>query len=72
MKVLSLMFIPLLFVVFGCQKDNSILESEPDLKMRPLSTQEQIIVEADQSFSFNLMKEIVESDTADNIFISPL
>ncbi len=72
MKLHDLIFLILLVLLFGCQKDKTILEIDEPQKMRPLTFQETQLVEADHSFSFKLMNEIIVQDTSKNIFISPL
>ena len=62
---LFLIFI-FLFLTFGC---NLVDSTEP---LRELSSAEQYLVEADNSFGFKLFKEINAKEVDSNVFISPL
>ena len=60
------------WISFSCQKDLSSVDDQKKSTLRPLSSQESIIVESDQNFSLKLFKAISESASNSNLFISPL
>ncbi|MBN2011704.1 serpin family protein [candidate division KSB1 bacterium] len=73
MKIRLLFLFAAIFLFPGCQQD-PIIVGPPvsDNTVRSLSKGEMQIVEADQSFAFNLMNQLTPMDTSKNLFISPL
>ncbi len=71
----SLTNILLLFIIFflsSCTKDLSPLDDGSQTQVRPLNTQEALIVESDQKFSLKLFQAISVAQSESNLFISPL
>ena len=55
-----------------CSSDFSPLNDQTQINIRPLTKSEQQLVKTTQNFGLNLFKTINETDTSDNIFISPV
>lgn len=62
------LFVLFITISFSCDVNNA----EQENFTRELSQAEKKLVKADQSFSLNVFKEVVASDSSENIFISPL
>ncbi|MFH1851638.1 MAG: serpin family protein [Candidatus Neomarinimicrobiota bacterium] len=55
----------------ACSNESTGPDQTPK-QIRALTAKEQALVQANQSFSFNLLKAVSTTDQSDNIFISPL
>jgi len=65
-KEIFFLIVLILLLTFGCDV------ADPTEPLRELSSTEQEIVEADNSFGLKLFKEINAKETGSNVFISPL
>jgi len=73
MKPVLLKFFLISFLYFiSCEKNLSSVADSPQKEVRPLSVEEQILVETDQKFSIKLFKSISSIQSDSNMFISPL
>lgn len=75
MKIQKLLLILLasVFILSACKNLFNKGEDEgPATLPRELTANEKLLVEADHSFSYDIFSRIVETDSSDNIFISPL
>ena len=61
-----------LLLFAGCQQKTGPLKPVETNEARALTTTELKLVDADQTFGFDLMQRIVQMDTSANVFISPL
>lgn len=59
------------WISLSCQRDLSSVDDQKKSTLRPLSSQESLIVESDQNFSLKLFKVISENTSDSNLFISP-
>jgi serpin B len=60
-----------IFVTVGC-KDLGTFSDQQRVPPRPLTSQEQAIVAADNSFGFKLLNAVNQREAGKNVFISPL
>lgn len=72
--LLSLFIIASMVLFTGCESNVSGPEEngENRLSQEEITQAAQKLVEADHSFSIDVFKEVVDKDTSENVFISPL
>ncbi len=67
----SLLILSISFLLFSC-KDQGVVTPPRPVELRPLTTSEFKLVQANGRFWLGLMKQIDKADNAKNVFISPL
>ena len=67
------LLVAVIFLIASCSRNTSPLEEKDKSALpRSLTSAEKSLIEADKNFGLKLFQSINESDTSDNIFVSPL
>lgn len=69
-SMLTFLISIMLFLVSGCE--SNVAPNNEDLNQEEIKQAASKLVEADQSFSLEMFREVVKKDETENIFISPL
>lgn len=72
-SIVSLIIIVILFLISACTTDMSPLKEESAVSLpRSLTSAESELISSNQSFGLKLFQSVTQTDSAENIFISPL